>query len=136
MVWGLHYSLHCDTVPSAHVTGVVVLAINTTSIRVSWLAVQLPPDGILTGYAVYYLSLPNTSKRQSGGYTSHTFLPTTTWGDINNLNPNGVYQFSVVAQVTIMGQLYSGEMDSSLVNTPTITPGKVPLVTILLTNDM
>ena len=131
-----NYSLHCGTVPSAHVTGVVVSAINTTSVRVSWLAVQLPPDGILTGYTVYYLSLPNTSKRQSGGYTSHTFPPTTTSGDINNLNPNGVYQFSVVAQVTIMGQLYSGEMDTSLVNTPTITPGKVPLVTILQTNDM
>ncbi|KAL5486603.1 hypothetical protein EMCRGX_G019105 [Ephydatia muelleri] len=34
-------------------------------------------------------------------------------GDINNLNPNGVYQFSVVAQVTIMGQLYSGDIPSS-----------------------
>ena len=98
----------------AHVTGVVVSAISTTSVRVSWLAVQLPPDGILTGYTVYYLSLPNTSKRQSGGYTSHTFPPTTTSGDINNLNPNGVYQFSVVAQVTIMEQLYSREMDTSL----------------------
>eukprot|EP00731_Ephydatia_muelleri_P012812 Em0007g122a len=118
-----NYSLHCGTVPSAHVIGVVVLAINTTSVRVSWLAVQLPPDGILTGYTVYYLSLPNTSKRQSGGYTSHTFPPTTTWGDINNLNPNGVYQFSVIAQMTIMEQLYSGEMDTSLVNTPTITLG-------------
>eukprot|EP00731_Ephydatia_muelleri_P018890 Em0011g930a len=123
-----NYSLHCGSVPSAHVTGVVVSAINTTSVRVSWLAVQLPPDGILTGYTVYYLSLPNTSKRQSGGYTSHTFPPTTTWGDINNLNPNGAYQFSVVAQVTIMGQLYSGEMDTSLVNTLTITPGSSNLV--------
>ncbi|KAL5486605.1 hypothetical protein EMCRGX_G019107 [Ephydatia muelleri] len=78
--------------------------------------------------SLYYLSLPNTSKRQLSGYTSHTFPPTTTWGDINNLNPNGVYQFSVVAQVTIMGQLYSGEMDTSLVNTPTITPGSSNLV--------
>eukprot|EP00731_Ephydatia_muelleri_P018865 Em0011g905a len=60
------------------VTGVMVSAINTTSVRVSWLAVQLPPDGILTGYTVYYLSLPNTSKRQSGGYTNHTFSPTST----------------------------------------------------------
>eukprot|EP00731_Ephydatia_muelleri_P018869 Em0011g909a len=114
-----------STADILHVTGVIVSAINTTSVRVSWLAVQLPPDGILTGYTVYYLSLPNTSKRQSGGYTSHTFPPTTTWGDINNLNSNGVYQFSVVAQVTIMGQLYSGEMDTSLVNTPTITPGSL-----------
>eukprot|EP00731_Ephydatia_muelleri_P019004 Em0011g1044a len=78
------------------------------------------------GYTVYYLSLPNTSKRQSSGYTNHTFPPT--FGDINNLNPNGVYQFSVVAQVTITGQLYSGEMDTSLVNTPTITPGSSNLV--------
>ena len=131
-----NYSLHCGTVPSAHVTGVVVSAINTTSVRVSWLAVQLPPDGILTGYTVYYLSLPNTSKRESDGYTSHTLPPTTTWGDINNLNPNGVYQFSVVAQVTIMGQLYSGETDTSLVITLIVTPGKVPLVTILQSNDI
>eukprot|EP00731_Ephydatia_muelleri_P018910 Em0011g950a len=117
-----------STADIPHVTGVVVSAINTTSVRVSWLAVQLPPDGILAGYTVYYLSLPNTSKRQSGGYTSHTFPPTTTSGDINNLNPNGVYQFSVVAQVTIMGQLYSGEMDTSLINTPTTTPGSSNLI--------
>eukprot|EP00731_Ephydatia_muelleri_P019051 Em0011g1091a len=89
--WGDHHV-------SANVTGVMVSAISTTSVRVSWLAVQLPPDGILTGYTVYYLSLPNTSKRQSGGYTNQTFPPTSTSGDINNLNPNGVYQFSVVAQ--------------------------------------
>eukprot|EP00731_Ephydatia_muelleri_P018884 Em0011g924a len=91
-----------------------------------------PAHGILTGYTVYYLSLPNTSKRQSGGYTSHTFPPTTTSGDINNLNPNGVYQFSVVAQVTIMGQLYSGEMDTTLVNTPTITPGIVAQIIMVM----
>ncbi|KAL5486538.1 hypothetical protein EMCRGX_G019032 [Ephydatia muelleri] len=106
--------VHTSTADIPHVTGVVVSAISTTSVRVSWLAVQLPPDGILTGYTVYYLSLPNTSKRQSGGYTSHTFPPTSTSGDINNLNPNGVYQFSVVAQVTIMEQLYSRAMDTSL----------------------
>eukprot|EP00731_Ephydatia_muelleri_P018888 Em0011g928a len=102
-----------STADIPNVTGVMVSAINTTSVRVSWLAVQLPPDGILTGYTVYYLSLPNTSKRQSGGYTSHTFPPTSTSGDINNLNPNGVYQFSVVAQVNITGQLYSGVIPSS-----------------------
>ena len=39
---------------------------------------------------------------------------------INNLNPNGVYQFRVVAQVTIMGQLYSGDIPSS---GSSITPG-------------
>eukprot|EP00731_Ephydatia_muelleri_P018864 Em0011g904a len=120
---GTPQQVQTSTADIPHVTGVVVSVMNTTSVRVSWLAVQLPPDGILTGYTVYYLSLPNTSKRQSGGYTSHTFPPTSTSGDINNLNPNYVYQFSVVAQVTIMGQLYSGEMDTSLVNTPTITPG-------------
>ena len=84
--------------PSANVTGVVVVATNTTSVRVSWLAVQgLPQDGILTGYTVYYRSLPNTSKRQLGGYISQTFPPTTTSGDITNLSSNGVYKFSVVA---------------------------------------
>eukprot|EP00731_Ephydatia_muelleri_P018880 Em0011g920a len=57
--------------------------------------------------------------RQLGGYTSHTFPPTSTSGDINNLNPNGVYQFSVVAQVTITGQLYSGDIPPSR---STITP--------------
>eukprot|EP00731_Ephydatia_muelleri_P018990 Em0011g1030a len=78
--------------------------------------IQIKRSGILTGYTVYDHSLP-------------TFPPTTTSaGDINNLNPNGVYQFSVVAQMTITGQLYSGEMDTSLVNTPTITPGSSNLV--------
>ncbi|KAL5486620.1 hypothetical protein EMCRGX_G019124 [Ephydatia muelleri] len=125
---GTLQQVQTSTADIPNVTGVVVSAINTTSVRVSWLAVQLPPVGILTGYTVYYLSLPNTSKRQSGGYTSHTFSLTTTSGDINNLNPNGAYQFSVVAQVTITGQLYSGEIDTSLVNTPTITPGSSNLV--------
>ena len=112
--------------PSANVTGVMVVATNTTSVRVSWLAVQgLPQDGILTGYTVYYRSLPNTSKRQSGGYISQTFPPTTTSGDITNLSPNGVYQFSVVAMVTIAGQSYNGDIPSSGSDTPTITPGKL-----------
>ena len=35
-----------------------------------------------------------------------------------------------------MGQLYSGEMNTSLVNTPTITPGKVTLMTVLQSNDI
>ena len=35
-----------------------------------------------------------------------------------------------------MGQLYSGEMDTSLVYTPTITPGKVLLTAILQSNDI
>ncbi|KAL5486614.1 hypothetical protein EMCRGX_G019117 [Ephydatia muelleri] len=125
---GTPQQVQTSTADISHVSGVVVSAMNTTSVRVSWLAVQLPPDGILTGYTVYFLSLPNTSKRQSAGYTNQTFPPTTTWGDINNLTPNGVYQFSVVAQVTIMGQLYSGEMDTTLVNTPTITLGSSNLV--------
>eukprot|EP00731_Ephydatia_muelleri_P019044 Em0011g1084a len=110
---GTPLQVQTSTADIPNVTGVKVSAINTTSVRVSWLAVQLPPDGILTGYTVYYLSLPNTSKRQSGGYTSHTFPPASTSGDINNLNPNGVYQFSVVAQVNITGQLYSGVIPSS-----------------------
>ena len=95
-------------------TGVVVVFTNSTSARVSWLAVQLPPDGLLTGYSVYYRSLPNTSKMQSGGYISQTFPPTTTSGDITNLSPNGMYQFIVVAEVTTLGQLYIGEVDTTL----------------------
>ena len=79
-------------------------------------------------------SFSNTSKMQSGVYSNHTLPPSTTWGDINNLNPND--EFSVLAQVTITGQLYSGQMDTSLVNTPAIPPGKVPPVTILQANDM
>ncbi|KAL5479268.1 hypothetical protein EMCRGX_G022767 [Ephydatia muelleri] len=80
--------------------------------------------GILTGYTVYYRSLPNTSKMQSGGYTSQTFPPTTTSGDITNLNPNDLYQFSVAAMVTIMGQLYTGGILPS--GCSTISPGGSP----------
>ena len=109
--------------PSANVPGVVVVATNTTSVRVSWLAVQLPPDGTLTGYTVYYRSLPNTSKRQSGGYTSQTFPPCTTSGDITNLNPNIVYQFNVVAMVIIMGQLYITDVPPAWSDSPTISQG-------------
>ncbi|KAL5479271.1 hypothetical protein EMCRGX_G022770 [Ephydatia muelleri] len=120
---GTPEQVQTSTAAIPNVTGVVVSAINTATVRVSWLAVPLPPDGILTGYTVYYRSLPNTSKRQSGGYTSQTFPPTTTSGDITNLNPNDVYQFSVVVMVTIMGQLYSGEVDPSLAVSPTTIPG-------------
>ena len=109
--------------PSANVTGVVVVATNTTSVRVSWLAVQgLPQDGILTGYTVYYHSLPNTSQRQLDGFISQTFPPITNWGDITNLDPKGVYQLGVVAMVTIMGLVYSGEV----VTSHTIIPGDAP----------
>ena len=108
----------------------MVLAINTTSVRMSWLAVQLPSGGIHS-----VLSFCSQHFKEAVGWIHQSHLPSYL-GDINNLNPNGVYQFSMVAQVTIMEQLYSGEMDTSLVNTPTITPGKVPLVTILQSDDM
>ena len=111
---------HDDIFLTANVTGVMVSTINATSIQVSWLAVQLPPDGNLTWYTVYYCSLPKTSKRESGGYTNQTFPPNTTSGVINNLSPNDNYQFSVVAQVTIRGQLYSGVIPLSR---STIIPG-------------
>ena len=51
---------------------------------------------------------------QSDGYHSQSFSPWTTPGDINDLNPDDVYQFSVVAEVTIMERLYSGKVDASL----------------------
>ena len=100
----------------------------------SWLDVQLPHDGLLTGY---YRSLPNTSMMQSGGYISQTFPPTTTSGDITNLSPNGMYQFIVVAGVTILGQFYTGEVDLSLaVNTYSIScsPGSIPVQTVTVNN--
>ena len=118
-------------------TGVVVVYANSTSARVSWLDVQLPHDGLLTGYSVYYCSLPNTSMMQSGGYISKTFPPTTTSGDITNLSPNGMYQFIVVAGVTILGQFYTGEVDISLaVNTHSIScsPGSIPVQTVTVNN--
>ena len=108
-------------------TGVVVVATNTTSVRVSWLAVQgLPQDGILTGYAVYYRSLPNTSKRQLDGFISQTFPPITNWGDITDLDPKGVYQLGVVAMVTIMGLVYSGEVVTSHTIIPDDAPTFIP----------
>eukprot|EP00731_Ephydatia_muelleri_P025263 Em0017g346a len=109
---GTPQQVQSSTAAIPDVTGLVVSAINTTSVRVSWLAVKLPSDGYLTGYTVYYHSLPNN---QSDGYQSQSFSPCTTSGDINDLNPNGVYQFSVAAEVAIMGQLYSGKVDASLV---------------------
>ena len=103
-------------------TGVWAVTINATYARVFWLAVQLPPDGILMGYTVYYRFISNTPKRQSGWYVGQTFPPTTTWGDISNLNPNEVYQFSVVVMVTILGKVYGGEI-TSLAYSPTNFPG-------------
>ena len=112
-------------------------AINTTSVRVFWLPVQLPPDGILTGYLVLYHPLPSTIERQSSGYMSQTFPPTTTWNDITNLVPNGVYQFSVVAMVTIMGQLYSGEVGTSIADSPSTTSGEdLPITSQVDDHDM
>ena len=92
---------------------------SASSVRVSWLAAQIPPDGILTGYSVYYScicsSLPNTSSNgQQVWYMAQTFPPTTTAKVITNLDPNGLYWFTVVAVVMISGQLYSGEVDMAL----------------------
>ena len=93
---------------------------SASSVRVAWLAVQIPPDGILTGYSVYYScicsSLSNTSSNgQQIWYMAQTFPPTTTAEVITNLDPNGLHWFTVVAVVTISGQLYSGEVDTALV---------------------
>eukprot|EP00731_Ephydatia_muelleri_P019076 Em0011g1116a len=60
------------------------------------------------------LSFSSQHFKEAVGWVHQSHLPVYLhlW-DINNLNPNGVYQFSVVAQVNIMGQLYSGVIPSS-----------------------
>ncbi|KAL5479762.1 hypothetical protein EMCRGX_G023335 [Ephydatia muelleri] len=110
---GTPQQVQSSTAAMPDVTGLVVSAINTTCVRVSWLAVQLPPDGYLTGYTVYYRSLPVSQSKQ---YTTLAFSRYATSGDINDLNPNYVYKFSVVAEVAIRGmeQLYRGKVIASL----------------------
>eukprot|EP00731_Ephydatia_muelleri_P018856 Em0011g896a len=104
-----------------------VAQVTSTSITVMWS--QPGGEYTITGlqeFSAYILTI--TASIGVGSSPPVSVLVNTSSADINNLNPNGVYQFSVVAQVTIMGQLYSGEMDTSLVNTPTITPGSSNLV--------
>ena len=117
---------------AAKVPGLVVSGTSTTSVRVSWLSIQLPSDGTLTGYTLYYRYLRNTSADVRFGWSrSHSFPPVTTSGDITDLTPNGVHYFSVVAEVAISGELHRGDSDASLAVNPFFTscsPGTIPPV--------
>eukprot|EP00731_Ephydatia_muelleri_P000484 Em0001g484a len=129
---GLPQEIQTATAAIPKVPGLVVSGTSTISVRVSWLSVQLPSDGTLTGYTLYYRYLRNTSADVRFGWSrSHSFPPVTTSGDITDLTPNGVYHFSVVSEVAISGELHRGDSDASLAVNPFFTscsPGTIPPV--------
>ena len=86
-------------------TGISVLTVNKTTVRVCWDPVQLPSDGMLVGYSVYY----GDSTMQVDGYTNKSFPGSYTWGDISGLYPNHMYLFGVTAEVSVNGLLLHGQ---------------------------
>ncbi|KAL5515469.1 hypothetical protein EMCRGX_G000639 [Ephydatia muelleri] len=126
---GLPQEIQTATAAIPKVPGLVVSGTSTTSVRVSWLSIQLPSDGTLTGYTLHYRYLRNTSADVRFGWSrSHTFPPVTTSGDITDLTPNGVHHISVVAEVAISAELHRGDSDASLAVNPFFTscsPGKL-----------
>lgn len=80
---------------TANITGSVV-AINETTLRVSWITLLLPSDGTLVGYTVYY--------QQSGLNITYIECGELTHVEITNLNINKFYTFTIVGEISIQGQ--------------------------------
>ena len=109
-------------VSTANVTDVTVVALNATTVQVSWTAVQIPSDGELVGYHVYYRAVSSTTKRQPNG-NSRFFPAGVTQGVIGSLVYSQAYQFSVAAEVRVLGLSYMGNVSLSGSNSPIINPG-------------
>ena len=99
-----------------------VVALNATAVQVSWTAVQIPSDGELVGYHVYYRAVSSTQKRQLSG-NSQFFPAGATLGVIGGLVYSQTYQFSVAAEVSVMGLSYMSNVSLSGSNSPIINPG-------------
>lgn len=100
------------------------MALNSTAFQVSWLPVEIPSDGTIVGYNVYY-ALYNTKskKRQSSGMYNQFFPGDVTQGIIGTASPSQSYQFSVAAVVSVMGQNYNGTIIQSGQNAPIYNAG-------------
>ena len=82
--------------PSANITGISAVALNRTAVHVSWMPLSLPSDGTLIGYTVYIQQDGSMSQHIPGGATQV---------DIVNLNLNAFYEVTIVAEISILGQL-------------------------------
>lgn len=101
-----------------------VVALNATAVQVSWTAVQIPSDGTLVGYLVYYRAVTSPKKRQLSSDYSQFFPAGATQGIVGGLAYYQTYQFTVVAEVSVMGQSYTGNVSISGSDSPAINPGR------------
>ena len=96
--------------PTANVTGICAISINKTAVHVSWDPVQLPSDGVLVGYTVFYHDV------QESDNMNMPLPPTYTWGDMTGLDPDHSYKFGVSTRASVNGILVYGAMQLLAVN--------------------
>ncbi len=102
--------------PSAPVQDVVVVVLNSTSVRVSWTPIQVTE---VTGYRVFYSSTNASGKKRE--VTSPSGSPSgesnvTVSGPpavVTGLSPGQSYQFQVQALVEVDGETLEGERSES-----------------------
>ena len=109
---------------TAAVQGVIVSSLNSTSVNVSW-DVLIILDFPIDKYTVIYSQL---SQQQNGREMSAEFLPPATSGVINDLRTTDVYQFQVIATVTVNGSPLEGERSTPVNFT---RPGKIIMDSLL-----
>ena len=105
---------------TAAVKGVMVTALNDTSVYVSWNAVIIP-DSFVDFYTVVYSPASQRRRRQDGGEMSAVFPGTATSGVMGGLDPATDYKFQVFATVTVDGVSLEGERSISVASKEYIT---------------
>ena len=86
---------------SATVTGVSVVALSSTAVRVSWTPVNLP---VVKRYTVHYTTV--------GGVNGTIIFPASaSSGVVSGLQEGQQYQFSVTVTLNINGKLFRGSPD-------------------------
>ena len=101
------------------------MPLNATTVRVSWIRIDIPSDGTIVGYNVFYTPYNNKNRQLSG--ISQFIIGDVTQGVINDLIPSQLYQFSVAAVVNVAGQNYSGMLPLSGKNMVIYNPGKTSI---------
>ena len=93
--------MSCILLHSATVSGVLVVALCSTSVRVSWTPVNLP---VVDHYTVHYTTV-------GGVNGTITFPASASSAVVSGLQEGQQYQFSVTVTLNINGKLFRGSPD-------------------------
>ena len=94
--WLCISNIDCLILIAENISCASVTAIRNNAVHVSWMPLLLPSDGTLVGYTVFYGQRELNSLQVTDGVTQV---------DITNINlNNNMYQFTIMAEISINGQ--------------------------------